>query len=242
MGGRLAGQQALRGTIAAVVGEGGGRAALDVGCGTGRQSIPLALLGWRVTAVDINDGHLERIRARAERQKVPLDVERCDMRALAVRYHGVYDLVVCCLTLDHLLTDGEIGRALHGMWTALRPGGQCYLRLDDLEHLLRSRPRYAFREERRVPHGRVIRLEDWEYQGENHVVCRTVFLHEDDRRPGNRWHTDVFSYRRRALRRADLCELLGAAGFEEIELLPQDIPGGYYEVLARRPEPPESTG
>ena len=98
-----------------------------------------------------------------------------------------------------------------------------------------NRPRYEVREERRVLHGRVIRLEDWDYESETRVICAYVFLREDTRKEGYRWDAAIFRYRRWALRKADLERHLRAAGFEHIAFLPQRSPWAPYEVVASKP-------
>jgi hypothetical protein len=111
---------------------------------------------------------------------------------------------------------------------------RCYLRLRDFDHLLSVRPRYDVKEERAVRYGRVIRLEDWLYESEQHVVNAWVFLREDTRKQGYRWETTVFAYRRRALRKGELQALLRGAGFDCIRFLPQPSPWDPYEVVAER--------
>ena len=121
------------------------------------------------------------------------------------------------------------------MFDALKPSGRCYLRLRDFDHLMSVKPRYDFRSERGVPHGRLIRLEDWDYESATHVVNLWVFLHEDARKSGYRWETTTFAYRRRALRKSELSRFLREAGFPEVAFLPQESPWAPYEVIAEKP-------
>jgi hypothetical protein len=94
------------------------------------------------------------------------------------------------------------------------------------------KPRYEFRGERSLPDGRVIRLEDWDYESEQHVRYIIVYLWEDYRKTGYPWTSEVFSFRRRALRKAELQRFLIAAGFKQVVFLPQPTPWHPYEVVA----------
>jgi tellurite methyltransferase len=47
-------------------GEGDGRAAVDLGCGDGRDAIELLRQGWRVLAIDAEPAAMERLKARAD--------------------------------------------------------------------------------------------------------------------------------------------------------------------------------
>src|SRR5437762_145020 len=50
--------------VAGLLGDVGGLAVLDLGCGTGRHSIPLAAAGAVVTAVDFSEEMLAQARAK----------------------------------------------------------------------------------------------------------------------------------------------------------------------------------
>ena len=227
-----AGLDAERAALSAALGVGGGRPLLDCSCGTGGQAIPLAQLGWRVTATDVAAGALATAGRRAREAGVAIETRACDLRDLGAIFRAAFDVVLSCMALDNLTADEEIAAAVGGMCAALRPGGRCYLRLRDFDHLLAARPRYEVKEERAVPHGRVIRLEDWAFEGTTQAVCTYIFLREDDRLPGYRWRTDVFAYRRRALRKGELAGFLRAAGFARVAFLPQDSPWAPYAVVA----------
>ena len=56
--------------------------ALDIGCGTGTQSVYLAQHGWRVTAIDDVDRPLAQARARAEAAHVSVDWIKADVADL----------------------------------------------------------------------------------------------------------------------------------------------------------------
>ncbi|MGH3563835.1 MAG: class I SAM-dependent methyltransferase [Mycobacterium sp.] len=57
--------------------------ALDVGCGTGDNSIYLAQHGWQVTAVDFTPQALQKARAKAVANKAPVNFVHADVTRLS---------------------------------------------------------------------------------------------------------------------------------------------------------------
>lgn len=219
--------------LRAAIGEGHGRSVLDCSCGTGYQAIPLAKLGWRVTATDITRSALEAARSRAANMELAIDFQVCDMRDLGQLFDTGFDRVVTCMALDNICEEQGIQQAIQGMVSVLNPGGMLYLRLRDFDAIMTERPRYEFKWVRPLPYGRLYRMEDWVYESETHVVHIDVFWLEDDRKTGYPWSSEILAYRRRVLRKAVLEPLLLDGGFRSVEFLPR--PEGFYppyEVLA----------
>jgi ubiquinone/menaquinone biosynthesis C-methylase UbiE len=221
-----------RAALAKVLGQTNGGSVLDCSCGSGGQAIPLAKLGWQVTATDVTEASLHLGTQRARQVGVNIDFHVGDMRQLSQTFSPSFDWVISCMALDNLTIDQDIQQALDEMFAVLKPEGKCYIRLRDFDNIMADKPHYDFKEERLVPDGRIIRLEDWRYESETHVICMHVFLWEDHRKQGYRWKTDVFSFRRRAIRKAELQQFLVTAGFSEITFLPRSNPWQPYEVVA----------
>ena len=67
--------------LSAAMGAAHGGSVLDCACGWGRQAIPLAKLGWRVTAADVTEANMNIARQCAEQERVKIDFCGCDMLA-----------------------------------------------------------------------------------------------------------------------------------------------------------------
>lgn len=92
----------------------------DVGCGTGRWSLPLAAAGNDVTGVDFSSGMLDVLRAKPE--SAALRIIEHDLREPLPLDDASYDLVLCCLVLEHL---DPLERILGELRRICRPGGAC---------------------------------------------------------------------------------------------------------------------
>lgn len=95
---------------------------LDVGCGTGHLSVPLAQAGYRVYGVDVSDAMLDRAARAAREAGVHIRWEQMDMRALSLPVQ--VDAVTCaCDPVNYLLDEGEVRAFFAGAFEALRHGG-----------------------------------------------------------------------------------------------------------------------
>lgn len=97
---------------------------LDIGCGSGWQSLELARRGCRVVAVDPVAAFLRPLRAAARAGKLPIDVRRGGALSLPIRPDEQFDLALATFdVLNHLETHEELASALAQAAKALRPGG-----------------------------------------------------------------------------------------------------------------------
>ncbi len=96
---------------------------LDLGCGTGQISIPLANRGANVLGVDVSPAMASALRAEARRRRlarlaaVAVPIEELDMASASV------DLVVSSYALHHL-RDADKARLVMAAFGWLRPGGR----------------------------------------------------------------------------------------------------------------------
>ncbi len=113
-----------------------GRDVLDLCCGPGRCSIPLALQGYKVTGVDRTSFLLDRARERARQAGVEIEWVQQDMRDF-VR-PGSYDLAVNLFTsFGYFHDQKEDVAVLRNICESLRAGGACLIDVVGKESLAR---------------------------------------------------------------------------------------------------------
>ena len=102
-----------------------GSPVLELACGTGRITIPIALAGVPVIGVDGSHGMLEvaRERTRAAGVEALVDLRHGDLRKPPVE-ERVRLVLVPFRSLLHMTTDADRGRALVAAYGVLEPGGR----------------------------------------------------------------------------------------------------------------------
>jgi SAM-dependent methyltransferase len=124
---------------------------LDVPCGFGRHSVPLARAGYRVTGVDRSESLLAEARRRAGGQRRP-KLSRADYRELPFR-EATFDAALCLFSSLGYLGDEEDAKALAEIGRVLRPGARLVIETMHRDLLVRS-----FREQ------------DWQLVGDGRLL------------------------------------------------------------------------
>jgi len=73
---------------------------LEIGCGTGKNTVFLAQIGGKVHALDFSPGMIEKAREKVKAGNVHF--EMADLTKRWPCEDGAYDLIVCCLILEHI--------------------------------------------------------------------------------------------------------------------------------------------
>lgn len=209
---------------------GGGARAIDLGAGSGAQSLALAQLGFEVWAVDSSEPLLAELGRHESATHV-----RCvhaDMTDLA-RYcpEGGVDLIVCMGdSLLHLRSRSEMAKLLSSVPGCLRPGGEVVVSFRDLTPELKGTDRIL-----PVQNDADRIMTCFLEYFPNHVIVHdTVYTRTD-----GDWTLAKSAYPKLRLGAQDVRRHLEAAGLQVGDV---HIDRGLVTIQARRPEERSSSG
>jgi SAM-dependent methyltransferase len=115
---------------------------LDVPCGAGRLTLPLAERGCAMTGIDISLEFLDAAREVAAEKRLNVELVEADMRAVPT--HGGFDAAFCFGNSFGYLDDDGNAEFLRAVAAALKPGARFVLEtpmvLENLLGHLQERP------------------------------------------------------------------------------------------------------
>lgn len=101
---------------------------LDLGCGTGKSTLPLLERGWHATAVDLSEGMLRQLERKAGDRVEILEADIADLTVL-----GEFDLVLSLgEAMNYCAAEGGFHGALDGVARNLAPTGLALFDLNTL--------------------------------------------------------------------------------------------------------------
>ena len=219
----------------------GGRV-LELGCGTGRISLPLGKAGVSLVGIDRSDAMLARARQRVKRAKLGKRVRlvRGDIRMLPFRGKRGFSAVLAPYgILQSLLREKDLAATLEAVHRVLEPGGTFGLELvADLPSWEEYRKRVSLKGWRRQKGGSHVTLVETVRQDPKKHL--TIFDQEFTERRGRAVRVHRFSLTFRTLSVPQISRRLAKAGFEVTALLgdyrggPWDPRAEVWVVLARK--------
>jgi SAM-dependent methyltransferase len=195
--------------------------AVDLGAGCGFQSIPLAQLGFVVTAIDIDRKLLDELSEHAG--DVDIAIVHGDLLDFERHVHGPIELAVCMVdTLVHLESKAHVIALLTMVHRALEPGGRFVITYRDMS-------REALELDRFIP----VRSDDTtiftcflEYEPETVKVHDLVY-----RRVDGQWTFRKSFYRKLRLAQTWVEDSMRRAGFALTE---SAVERGFVTLVATR--------
>jgi ubiquinone/menaquinone biosynthesis C-methylase UbiE len=219
----------------------GGRV-LELGCGTGRISLPLARAGIDLIGIDRSGPMLERARARVRRARLTERVQlvRGDIRAVPFDGPSFSMVMAPYGILQSLLRERDLAATLQEVRRVLQPGGTFGLELvADLPSWQEYRKRLSLKGWRHRRGGAHVTLIETVRQDRARRL--TIFDQEFIERHGRSRRTHRFALTFRTLSIPQMARRLEQAGFSVTALLgdyrggPWDPRAEVWVILARNP-------
>ena len=228
-----------------------GGAVADLGCGTGRLTLPLAQAGYMVEALDHSAAMLERLQHKLSQQSPAVQqrvhLHHVDLSAIgSVLLSGSVSLAMIGYnTFGGLLTAGEQQECLRQVHATLRPGGQVAIATAVLSAASLGLPEGLSREVYRRPapelgEGVTLARRDVHRWTDETNQVRHLALVYDVLEPDGGRQLRQFEYVVRYSSRWELEHLLVRCGFSSVQVLggyasePFDVAGGLLVVTAGR--------
>lgn len=199
-----------------------GNRLLDLGCGTGKSTLPLLGRGWRATAVDLSPGMLAQLKRKAGDQVETLEADIADLPVL-----GEFDLVLSLgEAMNYSAAEGGFQAALDGVARNLASTG---LALFDLNTLHSYETFFAETEVK--PAGGVTTTWTGQVRGEAEPGDLATAVMEFTSPDGQHLST---IHRQRHISEPDAIAALNAAGLECVAVYGHDYSGVLEQPLDQR--------
>jgi SAM-dependent methyltransferase len=193
---------------------------LDLGCGPGRHTLELARRGYNVTGFDRTRDYLDKLKEKADKQKLKINIIHDDMRNLSMP--GTYN---ACLnlftTFGYFGTDEENFQVLKNIYQSLKKDGKILIDIVGKEIIARIFRERDWHEEEGVIYLEERRIDDeWKY-----IKNRWIKMDGSNR--------IEYNISLRIYSGMELSELIKRAGFSNLKLY-GSLDGAPYNQDAER--------
>ena len=178
--------------------------ALDIPCGMGRLTLPLARTGLRMTGVDLTVSYIRRARRAARRAGVPISFTRRDMRE--IRFDAEFDAAFNWFGSFGYFSDADNLTFCRRVWRALKPGGRFLVEGMNKSWLLAH---FRPRSDQTIAGVRIVQRNKWR-ERTGRVVSTWTF-HKGDVTERHRVSMRIYNG-------AEMRSLLRKAGFRDVQL------------------------
>lgn len=99
---------------------------LDIGCGTGRQSIEFSSRGYNVTGIDVAESYIKQAIYKAKELNLKISFEL--KRGSQVTEQNIYDFAIAYYHTLGFMDDNELKKHFNNIYNSIKKGGKFLLR------------------------------------------------------------------------------------------------------------------
>ncbi len=218
---------------------------LDCTCGSGQMTMPLAKLGFNVTASDVNRNMMRKARLNFVQNDLMANFVTSDILELETRVKRTFDCVMSTgNSLAHVKND-QLESAIRQMDSVLKPGGTLYIDSRNWDLILERQQRFYLFNPLIRDRGRVNFVQVWDYNPDGSMVFNFLLFEEIENKIVSKRQFYTLYY---PFKSEDLRLILEAMGYHSIKFFKLGDPGSndlsqidWYAVTAEKPFPSEIT-
>ena len=181
-----------------------GMRVLDIPCGTGRLTIPMAKTGLQMTGVDLTAGYLRKARQTARKKRLDIHFVRCDMRE--VDFQNEFHAAFNWFGSFGYFSDADNLAFAKRIFLALKPGGRFLIEGINKSWLLAHFRQHL---EQTIAGIRIVHRNKWDPKTGRVLSSWTFHSHSESER--RRISMRIYNG-------SEMRSLLQSAGFRDIKL------------------------
>jgi len=166
---------------------------LELGCGTGRITIPIAREGYEIIGLDISKQLLDTAREKSKKENIDIDWINGDMRNFSL--NKKFKLIFIPFnTIHHILNLDDMEKVLKNVRKHLKPDGRFIVEFfnPDLEILTRDPTEEHEVTEYEGPEGEVKVTESTNYERAKQLMHLSWFYESNDEKVEKEWTIRVW--------------------------------------------------
>ena len=185
----------------------GYRNAIDIGCGTGADSIALAKNGLKVTGYDTSDKMIQKARLNSKQNNLRIRFSNSPIQNVGVDNHSKFDIIVSLGNAIANISPVVLNKIIRKVHRLLKPEGSFIFQILNYAPLRKTGKRIV-----NITHGKgnmFIRFYDFE---NDKLIFNVLRVNESSLKEYDLISTELFEYNR-----SDLKAILNKAGFNKIK-------------------------
>lgn len=199
------------------------RNAVDLGCGSGLDSIALAKLGLDVTGFDISESMVKTASANASRLGINAEFLAYPVKKIPNSFKEKFSFAVSLGNALANINEKELALSLKKIYSLLKPGGHALVQILNYNRILKEKNRIVGVTEK----GAATYIRFYDFYGEN-TFFNILKIERGEKTTRSLITTEIFPYKKKKL-----TGMIKDAGFSKVKIFGGLNKGEYKEGLSQ---------